>query len=77
MPETRDVTVSAAAYARLAAAAEAEGVSVRAYLERIAEGIDPERPGQETRRPAAGSGPDRRLVALGVGNPRRGASGRT
>lgn len=66
MSETRELRVSAAAYDRFAAAAAAAGVSVRAYLERIAEGLPHELPGSGARGTAAGPEPDRRLVVLGI-----------
>lgn len=66
MPEARDLTISASAYDRLAAVAAAEGLSVRAYVERIAERTAHEPPGLVARGAAAGPEPDRRLVALGV-----------
>ncbi|MFE6522302.1 hypothetical protein [Streptomyces sp. NPDC057794] len=69
MTETRRVGISASAYDRLAAAAAAEGVSVRVYLERIAEGLAPGQDVSGARRAPAGAGPDPRLVALGVADP--------
>ncbi|MFI8215046.1 hypothetical protein [Streptomyces sp. NPDC085932] len=76
MPETRELTISATAHAHFATAAAAEGVSVRTYLERLAERIAPEPAGPGARRTVAEAGPDRRLVELGVVDPRRDASGR-
>ncbi|WP_397635164.1 hypothetical protein [Streptomyces albogriseolus] len=77
MPE-RDVRVPTATYDRLAAAAAAEGVTVRAYLERLTEWIAPGRPGHpvSAARPEA----DLRLVSLGIDGPGtdgRGSSGGT
>lgn len=71
MPE-RDLRVSTATYDRLAAAAAAEGVTVRAYLEGLTEWIAPGRPGHHVSvaRPEA----DLRLVSLGVDAP--GSDGR-
>ncbi|WP_086565322.1 hypothetical protein [Streptomyces africanus] len=69
MPETRDLTLSAAAYDRFAAAAAAEGVSVRTYLERIAERTAGGLPGPGAQRAAAGPEADLRLVALGICDP--------
>lgn len=73
MPETRDLTISAAAYDRFAAAAAAEGVSVRAYLERIAERTAGGPPGPGAERVEGGPEADRRLVALGIGEPAQDA----
>ncbi|MFI9822051.1 hypothetical protein ACIHFC_16520 [Streptomyces sp. NPDC052013] len=67
MTET-DLRISTAAYARLAAAAAAEGVSVREYLERIADGSRGHR-GEPT---AAGTETDLRLVLLGIGDSQAG-----
>lgn len=66
MPE-RDLRVSTATYDRLAAAAAAEGVTVRAYLEGLTEWIAPGRPGHHVSvaRPEA----DLRLVSLGIDAP--------
>ncbi|MEV8593836.1 hypothetical protein [Streptomyces sp. NPDC052012] len=66
MTET-DLRISTAAYARLAAAAAAEGVSVREYLERIADGSRGH--GEPT---AAGTEADLRLVLLGIGDSQAG-----
>lgn len=71
MPE-RDLRVSTATYDRLAAAAAAEGVTVRAYLERLTEWIAPGQPGHHVS--AARPEADLRLLSLGVGAP--GADGR-
>ncbi|MEG8275395.1 hypothetical protein [Streptomyces sp. AHA2] len=65
MPE-RDLRISSAAYDRLAAAAAAEGVTVRAYLEGLAARIA-RVPGHRLR--AAGPEADLRLVALGIDDP--------
>lgn len=71
MPE-RDLRVPTATYDRLAAAAAAEGVTVRAYLERLTEWIAPGRPGHHVS--AARPEADLRLLSLGVDAP--GADGR-
>ncbi|MEV7083833.1 hypothetical protein AB0N88_35660 [Streptomyces sp. NPDC093516] len=75
MPETRELTLSASAYDRLAEVAAAEGMSVRAYVERIADRSAHEPPGPGARGAATGPEPDRRLTGLGVGDPRTNASG--
>ncbi len=66
MPE-RDLRVSTATYDRLAAAAAAEGVTVRAYLERLTEWIAPGQPGHHVS--VARSEADLRLVSLGIDAP--------
>ncbi len=71
MPE-RDVRVPTATYDRLAAAAAAEGVTVRAYLERLTEWIAPGQPGHHVS--AARPEADLRLVSLGIDAP--GTDGR-
>ncbi|MGI5380077.1 hypothetical protein ACQEV2_38675 [Streptomyces sp. CA-251387] len=68
MAET-DLRISTAAYDRFAAAAAAEGVSVREYVERIAEGL----PEQREERAVVRAETDLRLVLLGIGNSESGS----
>ncbi|MFF7790392.1 hypothetical protein [Streptomyces sp. NPDC007991] len=77
MPETTDLSISTAAYDRFAAAAAAEGVSVRAYLERIADRMAQGLPGHGADHAAARPEADPRLVALGIGDPRTDVCDRT
>ncbi|TPQ15548.1 hypothetical protein [Streptomyces sporangiiformans] len=61
MAET-DLRISTAAYDRFAAVAAAEGVSVREYVERIADGL----PEHREERAAVRAETDLRLVLLGI-----------